>query len=70
MYDIVKAKFTQYQDLKELLLSTAGCTVVEHTVNDNYWGDGGDGSGRNQLGKTLMRVRDELLAAPPTDIEG
>jgi hypothetical protein len=27
---------------------------------DSYWGDGGDGSGKNMLGKILMRVRDEL----------
>jgi predicted NAD-dependent protein-ADP-ribosyltransferase YbiA (DUF1768 family) len=26
----------------------------------SYWGDGGDGSGQNELGKTLMRVRDQL----------
>lgn len=27
---------------------------------DRYWGDGGDGSGKNMLGKILMRVRDNL----------
>jgi predicted NAD-dependent protein-ADP-ribosyltransferase YbiA (DUF1768 family) len=27
---------------------------------DRYWGDGGDGSGKNMLGKILMRVRDDL----------
>jgi predicted NAD-dependent protein-ADP-ribosyltransferase YbiA (DUF1768 family) len=30
------------------------------TENDSYWGDGGDGSGRNMLGQVLMRVREEL----------
>ena len=34
--------------------------LVEHTENDSYWGDGGDGSGRNMLGQILMQVRDEL----------
>jgi N-glycosidase YbiA len=34
--------------------------IIEHTRNDNYWGDGGDGGGRNMLGKTLMLVREEL----------
>ena len=35
---------------------------VEHTENDSYWGDGGDGSGKNMLGQILMDVR-ELLRA-------
>jgi predicted NAD-dependent protein-ADP-ribosyltransferase YbiA (DUF1768 family) len=34
--------------------------IVEHTENDRYWGDGGDGSGKNRLGQILMRVREEL----------
>ncbi len=56
----VRAKFTQHAKLAELLLSTGGALLVEHTVNDSYWGDGGDGSGKNMLGKILMLVRDEL----------
>lgn len=31
--------------------------------SDAYWGDGGDGRGKNRLGHLLMRVRDELRAA-------
>jgi predicted NAD-dependent protein-ADP-ribosyltransferase YbiA (DUF1768 family) len=34
--------------------------IIEHTKNDNYWADGGDGSGKNMLGKILMEIRDEL----------
>ena len=34
--------------------------IVEHTKNDAYWGDGGDGSGRNMLGRILMEVRRRL----------
>ena len=60
MYDACLAKFSQHPDLKQLLLSTGDAIIIEHTKNDNYWGDGGDGTGRNQLGKTLMRVRDTL----------
>jgi N-glycosidase YbiA len=63
MLDAVRAKFTQHADLKELLLSTGDAKLVEHTENDAYWGDGGDGSGKNRLGQILVRVRDEL--APP-----
>ncbi len=27
---------------------------------DDYWGDGGNGQGKNMLGKILMKVREEL----------
>jgi len=60
MYEAVKAKFTQHSDLKRLLLDTKDAKIIEHTDNDNYWGDGGDGKGKNMLGKILMKVREEL----------
>jgi ribA/ribD-fused uncharacterized protein len=60
MTDAVRAKFTQHDELRTLLLATGDAKLVEHTTNDSYWGDGGDGSGRNMLGQILMRVREEL----------
>jgi ribA/ribD-fused uncharacterized protein len=54
------AKFSQHPHLKHLLLSTGHRILIEHTKNDTYWANGGDGSGRNQLGITLMKVRDHL----------
>jgi ribA/ribD-fused uncharacterized protein len=60
MYDVVYAKFTQNDELNSILLSTGDDELVEHTVNDSYWGDGGDGSGKNMLGKILMKVREDL----------
>jgi N-glycosidase YbiA len=60
MREAVLAKFTQHSKLKELLLSTGEAYLVEHTTNDSYWGDGGDGSGQNKLGQILMSVREEL----------
>jgi ribA/ribD-fused uncharacterized protein len=65
MLEVVRAKFTQHDDLKQVLLVTGDATLVEHTANDSYWGDGGDGSGKNRLGRILMQVRDELRATPP-----
>ena len=59
MRKVVKAKFEQHPDIMEILLSTGDATLVEHTVNDAYWGDDGDGFGKNMLGKILMEVRDE-----------
>jgi ribA/ribD-fused uncharacterized protein len=60
MREALVAKFSQHDDLLEILLGTGDALLVEHTVNDSYWGDGGDGSGKNRLGQLLMSVRDEL----------
>ncbi|MFC4452607.1 NADAR family protein [Deinococcus sonorensis] len=54
------AKFTQHPELRALLLSTGDAELIEHTVNDRYWADGGDGSGRNRLGELLMELRAQL----------
>jgi ribA/ribD-fused uncharacterized protein len=62
MYEAVLAKFTQHADLRNTLLRTGDANIVEHTENDRYWGDGGDGSGENRLGQILMCVREELRA--------
>lgn len=60
MREAVRAKFEQHADLREVLLATGDARLVEHTENDAYWGDGGDGSGRNRLGEILMEVRAAL----------
>ena len=57
---INKAKFTQHPKLKKVLLDTGDRKIVEHTKRDSYWGDGGDGSGKNMLGILLMKLRSEL----------
>jgi predicted NAD-dependent protein-ADP-ribosyltransferase YbiA (DUF1768 family) len=60
MLDAVRTKFNQHNDLRATLLGTGDARIVEHTANDSYWGDGGDGSGRNRLGQILTQVREEL----------
>jgi ribA/ribD-fused uncharacterized protein len=62
----VHEKFQQHEALRELLLSTGDAFIVEHTSNDAYWGDGGDGQGLNRLGEILMEVRDQLLEHRPS----
>ena len=52
MREAVRAKFDQHDDFR--------AKIVEHTDNDSYWGDGGDGSGKNMLGRILMEIREEL----------
>ena len=65
MYKAVKAKFLQHAEMKSVLLNTGSFPIIEHTANDNYWADGGDGSGKNMLGLILMRVRAELSSISP-----
>ena len=60
MYQVCKAKFLQNPDLLKQLLNTGDAELVEgNTWKDTVWGVC-DGVGENNLGKTLMRIRDEL----------
>lgn len=67
MRDALRAKFEQHPKLKLLLISTGDAELIEHTRNDRYWADGGDGTGKNRLGILLMELRAELvLKTEPT----
>ena|SRR3712207_6611903 len=62
MEDLVRQKFSD-PELREKLLATGDEELVEgNTWNDRFWGVC-RGQGQNQLGKILMRVRDELRAS-------
>jgi ribA/ribD-fused uncharacterized protein len=63
------AKFTQHEDLKEMLLNTGDNILVEASPFDRVWGIGFDEAnamknednwGRYLLGKVLMEVRDQI----------
>jgi ribA/ribD-fused uncharacterized protein len=60
---IVRAKFLEHADLRQLLLSTGAAKIVEWAPEDSevarFWGEY-DGIGQNTLGVMLMRLRDEL----------
>ncbi len=66
MKRVLQAKFTQHEDLKQLLLSTGTARLVESATVDNVvnrlWGEV-NGVGKNKLGELLMEVRAELAAA-------
>ena len=57
-------KFAAHPELQAILLGTGEALLIEDARNDAYWGCGADGSGRNQLGKTLMEVRARLRTPP------
>jgi hypothetical protein len=61
MMRIVLFKFMQHPDLLNMLKATTE-ELIEDSPTDYYWGCGADGTGRNQLGKTLMDVRSAFNA--------
>ena len=60
MYNALRYKFTQHEELKQLLIETNDAEIIEASPIDFYWGEGEDGSGKNTLGKLLMQLREEL----------
>lgn len=63
MRAVLRAKFTQHDDLRKLLLATGNTRLVESATVDNevnrLWGEV-NGEGRNMLGTLLMELRGEL----------
>ena len=62
MEAIIRAKFTQNEDLKQLLVETGDLVLEEgNTWGDTFWGvDARTREGSNHLGRILMRIRKEL----------
>ena len=60
MLQALRMKFSQNPEIAKELLATGDALLIEHTRNDDYWADGGDGFGKNKLGLLLMQVREEL----------
>jgi ribA/ribD-fused uncharacterized protein len=67
MYYVLLHKFTQNNDLMNLLLSTDGKILVEYNTSqaqkDDFWSvrQQSNNQGRNCLGILLMHIRDQLL---------
>lgn len=63
MRAVLRAKFTQHEDLRELLLSTGDARLVEvgrvNNAVNRTWGEV-NGKGQNMLGVMLMELRVEL----------
>ena len=59
----LRAKFTQHESLRALLLGSGEEPIEEDSARDYYWGTGADGTGQNKLGRMLMQLRAELRAA-------
>lgn len=60
MHAVCRAKFYRNTDLADKLLATGDEELVEgNTWGDTFWGDC-DGVGENQLGKILMKIREDM----------
>ncbi|GJE95736.1 NADAR family protein [Phanerochaete sordida] len=62
METILEAKFTQHSALRALLLSTQDRQLIYNWAGHPIWGVGPDGKGQNELGQTLMRLRQRFRA--------
>jgi N-glycosidase YbiA len=60
MYLAVLHKFKTHSNICAVLLDTGDKELVENTTSDYYWGCGTNKTGKNKLGKILMRIRAEL----------
>lgn len=61
MRSVVSAKFDQNPELMEKLMATKGCELIEgNTWGDTFWGQSPLGKGKNELGKILMSIRDDI----------
>lgn len=59
MEETLFMKFKQHPDLRWLLTGTERAMLIYADPNDSFWGEG-NGTGANELGKALMRVRERL----------
>jgi len=59
MENILHMKIQQNSIVKENLLNTGLRPLIEHTKDDPFWGDNGDGTGKNNLGKLLTKIRNK-----------
>ncbi|GLT18969.1 GTP cyclohydrolase-2 [Vibrio zhanjiangensis] len=65
---VVEEKFKQNPSLAFQLIETGDVEITEHSHKDNFWGDGGNGQGENQLGKILMAIREKLTRSEPYNL--
>jgi hypothetical protein len=56
------AEFTAHAEIRTILLGTGDEEFVEDTSTEHHWGRGRSGTGKNTLGRLLMRTRTQLRA--------
>lgn len=60
MEKLLRLKLEQNPYVKKKLLQTKNYIICEDSPKDSFWGIGEERTGRNELGKLWMKLRDEL----------
>ena len=60
MYKVLQYKFNTYPELR-LNITNTGLRPLVKISQDSFWGDSGNGQGKNIHGKLLSKLRDEIL---------
>ena len=69
MLTALRAKFSQNEEVRNLLAETVGKKLVQLKPNDSYWGTGPDGKGLNQHANLLTIIRSELCENNSEQVE-
>lgn len=56
----IATKFSTHADIRAVLLATGDEEITLADSDDDFWGTGPEGSGKNMTGKILMEVRARL----------
>lgn len=57
IYRIIKLKFEQHPYLKDVLINTKLCPLIQETSDDDYWDMGDAVKGKNLIGDILTKLR-------------
>ncbi len=59
MEEIMRGKVMSHEDVKAALLATGDSELIYDNPEDPFWGGGADGMGANNIGKILMKIRQD-----------
>ncbi len=60
MEELLREKVRQHPYVREMLLKTGDCLIVEDSPKDTYWGWGKNRDGENHMGGLWMKIREEI----------
>lgn len=60
MYEGILEKFRQNREIAYRLIETRNEEIAEATIDEYYWGIGKDKTGKNNIGKILVKVREQI----------
>lgn len=60
MKQILRAKTEQNEDVRLILKNSGNKEIIENSPVDDFWGNGPDNNGLNNIGKIWMELRKEI----------